>query len=278
VHKSFSHIESGSLLVEPFVPVESNCVLFVKHSSISSSSIVDSDSVFLSISTSSDFPNDWSVFGGVICIGSLVSEEIIGMVISSKFVAMSESHSLDGSLMNCANFVSLSGMVVQSLLGEDWTLDASSDFSELMRSSSLTDLDSLVNKFTTEESAVSSVFPHIPDSRFSSSDFASWKSLSSEGGWESPFLKHVEWSANLWASWWSWVDFNGFSIFDPFVSLESEPHVFLIFEDPSVVMPESLIPGPSLGSESVLGWSPVVPLVIIPSEPDFVILVPFPDD
>jgi len=54
------------------------------------------------------------------------------------------------------------------------------------------------------------------------------------------------------------------------VSLESIPHALHMLEDPSVVMPVSLIPGPSLGSKSVLGRSPVVPFAIIPSEPDLV--------
>jgi len=38
-----------------------------------------------------------------------------------------------------------SGLVVESLLGKDWTSNASSDLSPLMRSTSLTYLDFLVN-------------------------------------------------------------------------------------------------------------------------------------
>lgn len=147
-----------------------------------------------------------------------------------------------------------------------------------MRSACFTELDLLVNKFTTEESTVCSVFPHVPYGGFSCSDFASGESLGSEGSWEAPLLEHVEWSANLCASWWGWVNLDGSTIFDPFVCLESVPHVFLVLEDPAVVMPETLIPGPSHGCESSLRWTPVVPLVIIPSEPDTIIFVPFPDN
>jgi len=59
------------------------------------------------------------------------------------------------------------------------------------------------------------------------------------------------------------------------VGLESVPVAFNVFEDPTVVMPVSLVPGPSDGLESCLGWAPVVPSVVIPSIPDFVIRVPF---
>lgn len=147
-----------------------------------------------------------------------------------------------------------------------------------MWSSSLTDLDFLVSELTTEESAVSSVLPHVPDGLLSTSDLASWKSFGSERGWESPFFEHVEWSTDLWSSWGSWVDVNSSSVFDPSSGLESVPHVVDILEDPTVVMPVSLIPSPSLGGESVLGWSPVVPFAHVPSEPNVVLWIPFPDD
>lgn len=58
--------------------------------------------------------------------------------------------------------------------------------------------------------------------------------------------------------------------------LPSEPLVLDVFEDPAVVMPESLIPGPSFGGETILGWAPVMPRVTIPSVPDVVTVVPFP--
>jgi len=61
------------------------------------------------------------------------------------------------------------------------------------------------------------------------------------------------------------------------VSLESVPSSVLVLEDPAVVMPESLIPGPAVGGESSLGWAPVMPFVVIPSIPDLGLGVPFPD-
>lgn len=59
------------------------------------------------------------------------------------------------------------------------------------------------------------------------------------------------------------------------MGLESPPCMMHVLEDPTVVMPVSLVPGPSDGLESLLGWAPVVPSVVIPSIPDFVIRVPF---
>lgn len=155
---------------------------------------------------------------------------------------------------------------------------ASGDLNPLMWFSGLTDLDLLVNKLTTEESAVLSILPHVPYGFLSISDLASWKGLSSEGGWESPLLEHEEWSTDLWSSWRSWVDVYLSCVFDPMSSLESVPHVVDILEYPSVVMPVSLIPGPSLGGESVLGWSPVMPFAHVPSEPNVILWIPFPDN
>jgi len=66
-------VEGSALLVKPFVPVESDGVFLVKHSTISSGSIVDGDSVALSISSWSNFPDVWYFIGGVVSIGTLVS-------------------------------------------------------------------------------------------------------------------------------------------------------------------------------------------------------------
>lgn len=51
-----------------------------------------------------------------------------------------------------------------------------------------------------------------------------------------------------------------------------------VFEDPAVVMPESLIPGPSGGGETILGWAPVMPSSTKPSVPDAVYFVPLPSN
>ena len=110
------------------------------------------------------------------------------------------------------------------------------------------------------------------------SDLASWEGFGGERLWESEFLEHVEWSADLWSSWYGWLDWDGGTISDPLVSLESVPVSSVVFEDPAVVMPVALIPGPSIGGEASLGWSPVVPFAIIESIPDLVSWIPFPDD
>ena len=146
-----------------------------------------------------------------------------------------------------------------------------------MGSACLTGRVLLVNESTTEELAVSSVFPHVVNGLLARSDSASWKSLGSKSSWESPLLKHIERSADLGTSWGLWLDWDGSSISDPSVSLESVPSSVLVLEDPAVVMPESLIPGPAVGGESSLGWAPVMPFVVIPSIPDLGLGVPFPD-
>ena len=55
----------------------------------------------------------------------------------------------------------------------------------------------------------------VPSGHSTNSDFASWESLDSERSWESPFLKHEEWSANLWANWNLWLDWDLSAISDP---------------------------------------------------------------
>ncbi len=162
-----------------------------------------------------------------------------------------------------------SSFVVQSPLGDLWSSDASDDSSPLVGSACLTGRVLLVNESTTEELAVSSVFPHVVNGLLARSDSASWKSLGSKSSWESPLLEHIERSADLGTSWGLWLDWDGSSISDPSVSLESVPVASNVLEDIAVVMPESLVPGPSDGGESSLGWAPVVPLVVVPSVPDF---------
>lgn len=235
-----------------------------------------------SVHTLGDLPDVDSGVWGVEGIGALIGKVVLMLGVSSELVAVAHLEATNVvALVNSSgvrDLVSKTSFVVESLLGEDWTLYASGDLSPLMWSSSLTDLDLLVDKLTTEESAVSSILPHVPDGFLSVSDLASWKGLGSEGGWESPLLEHVEWSTDLWSSWGSWVDVNSLSVLDPFSSLESVPHAVDILEDPTVVMPVSLIPGPSLGGESVLGWSPVMPFTHVPSEPNFILWIPFPDN
>jgi len=51
-----------------------------------------------------------------------------------------------------------------------------------------------------------------------------------------------------------------------------------VFEDIAAVMPITLPPGPSEGSETVLGWAPVVPLAVVPSVPDLLSWRPLPDN
>jgi hypothetical protein len=115
------------------------------------------------------------------------------------------------------------------------------------------------------------VFPHVVGGSLSSSDSASWKSLNSKRDWESPFLEDVEWSANSWASWDTWLGWDTASVFNPSLALESPPDAFDVLEDVATMMPVALIPGPSNSGEAVLGWSPVVPPTIIPSVPDLLI-------
>lgn len=212
----------------------------------------------------------------------MIGHVVLMLGVSSELVAVAHLETTDVvALVNSfgvRDLVSKTSFVVESLLGEDWTLYASGDLSPRMWSSSLTELDLLVDKLTTEESAVLSILPHVPDGFLSVSDLTSWKRFSCKGGWESPLLEHVEWSTDLWSSWGSWVDINSPCVLDPFSSLESVPHVVDILENPSIVMPVSLIPGPSLGGESVLGWSPVMPFTHVPSEPNLILCIPFPDN
>ena len=161
-----------------------------------------------------------------------------------------------------------SSFVVQSPLGDLWSSDASDDSSPLMGSASLTGLVCLVDKPSSEESACLSVFPHVVCGLLARSDSASWESLGSEGGWETPLLEQVERSADFWANWNLWLNWDLSSVSDPLSTLESVPVVAVVLEDPAVVMPVSLVPGPSDGGESSLGWAPVVPLVVVPSVPD----------
>ena len=52
-------------------------------------------------------------------------------------------------------------LVVQSLVGKDWTLDASDNSSPLVRFANFTDGVLLVSESTSKESAILSVFPHV---------------------------------------------------------------------------------------------------------------------
>jgi len=278
-HESSSDVESGVLLVKIFVPVESRSVFAVKHETISVGFVLEGNGVSGSINTGNDFPGgDFGSFG-VIGKSSDVGEVVFRVVEGSKFVASSYSDSLkNGFFLGWGVFEMSSGFVVQSLLGEDWTSNASDNSSPLMRFSNLTDFVLLVCKSTSKEITGWSVFPHVVGCFLSWSNSTSWHRLGTESAWESKLLKHVERSADFWASWDSWVNWNFASVFDPLVSLESVPDTFVESEDPAVVMPESLIPSPSNWGESSLGWAPVVPFVVIPSIPDFTFWVPFPDD
>jgi len=206
---------------------------------------------------------------------------------SSKLVASSYSQSSDNLFSLGTGVVSYwssdtsatsASLVVQSLLGEDWTSNTSDDSSPLMWPANLTDAALLHWESSSKESACRSIFPHVEDWALSCSDLASWKSLRTEWSWESKLLKHSERSADLFTSGWSWIDLDGSSISDPLVALESVPVFSNVFEDPAVVMPVSLHPRPSGWGESSLRWTPVVPLVVIPSIPDLVCWVPFPDN
>jgi len=73
VHKTFGDIERGSTLVKISVPVESDSAFVIDHSSVSSGSIIDGDSVLFSISTWTNFPDNWSVHWSVPSISTLVS-------------------------------------------------------------------------------------------------------------------------------------------------------------------------------------------------------------
>ena len=51
--------------------------------------------------------------------------------------------------------------------------------------------------------------------------------------------------------WYLWLDWYGFGIFDPSYVDISPPDTFVIFEDPAVVMPESLISSSNLAPGSL---------------------------
>jgi len=279
-HESFGDVESGVLLVEIFVPVESCSVFAVKHETISVGLILEWNRVSGSINTGNDFPDVDFGSLGVVGKGSDVGEVVFSVVESSKFIASSDSHASENSFSlgwGMSDHFSTS-FIVQSLLWEDWTFDTSDDSSPLMWFANLTGSVFLVSKSSSKESTGCSIFPHIVDWASSWSNLASWHGLLWKDTWESKLLKHVERSADFLASWWGWVNLDSSTISDPFSTLESIPVGSVILEDPAVVMPESFIPSPSAGGESSLGWAPVVPLVVIPSIPDFTIMIPFPDD
>ena len=94
----------------------------------------------------------------------------------SKSIAFSESHTLDDDGMS-ASSVGPTSLVVEALVGKDWSSDTSGDSSPFVWSAGLTDLESVVDEFTSKESACSMVFPGVDGSSSSSSNLTSWESL-----------------------------------------------------------------------------------------------------
>lgn len=168
----------------------------------------------------------------------------------------------------------MSGSVVESFLGDSWALDADLLLDELWSSSILAYEVLLEDLGTSEECAVSLISPLVDDLLGSFSDLASWDVVFGEGVWDVDLLELEELTALL-SVWGRWVDVNFFLVVGPFTSLESLPLVVLVFVYVTIVMPESLIPGPVV-FKTLLGWTPVVIFITIPLVPDTLLWVPLP--
>jgi len=157
--------------------------------------------------------------------------------------------------LSCGLFLlnmSYSSLVVQSCSRDNWSSNTSSNLDPLMWFSSFTDMVFKINQFTSKEVACLMVLPHVISGCFSSSNLTSWKCLNRERFWESEFLHHEERSADLWSIWDTWLDWNLLLVRYPFLSFESVPLSLVVFEHIATIMPVSLEPFPSFGSESIL--------------------------
>lgn len=78
------------------------------------------------------------------------------VVIGSESVAFADNEARNDSVFGVSSVsVSSTGLVVEALVGEDWSLDASDDSLPLVWLANLTGSVSVVDEFTTEESACS---------------------------------------------------------------------------------------------------------------------------
>lgn len=167
-------------------------------------------------------------------------------------------------------------LVVESISGHDCSSNAYFNKFPDMVLSFLTLMDFLIAEFSSEESASWVSFPNVYCSILTRSNNTPRHIFGCEWGREASLFQFVEWPTDCFFMWGFWFDWHWLSIFDPISSLESEPNTVVEFEDESFMMPVAIVPGPSLGSESLLRWTPVVPGATIKSVPDFVGAIPFP--
>lgn len=89
-------------------------------------------------------------------VGGVVIEIGVLVVIGSESVAFADNEARNDSVFGVSSVsVSSTGLVVEALVGEDWSLDASDDSLPLVWLANLTGSVSVVDEFTTEESACS---------------------------------------------------------------------------------------------------------------------------
>ena len=168
----------------------------------------------------------------------------------------------------------VTGFVIESFVGQIFSLNT---FDNLLPDVGFTILASLVlshDLLSTKEFAVGLILPHIEFV----SDLASWDLSGSKTLWEAFLLEFVEGTADLFSFWFLWLDWDGVVVLAPLVALESPPLATFVLEDVAIVMPVSIMPGPSFLGETVFGWSPVMPVTIVVSVPDFLSWVPLPED
>lgn len=163
-------------------------------------------------------------------------------------------------------------------MGNDCALDASHDSLPLMGLADLACCFCLVGKLSSEESAGLLIFPHEDGGVGATSDLAPWHLPGCETGWETVLHELVEGSADGALSWGLGVEWDPLPVEDPFAALESVPLATYELVDVAIVMPVSLVPGPSDSGEARFGWAPIVPSVIVPSVPDFLLGNPLPSD